>query len=283
MKLIRATKHRPCPICGKAKYCVLTDTEWVLCGFTSQGAVKKVSTGWWHYLGAIKPIDAKPPRGQAVKPPVKFDPKTYLQADPDSQQVNRLAAVLKLPTEALVRIGCRYVRSDTFAFPMYDASRQIIGIKFRTLVGRKWCAPGSRLGVYLPTAIATYGLPQDGTVYIAEGESDCAALLAAGFWPVIGRPSVNSGADILCQLLADRPVVLFVDRDFNQIGLTEALKLAKRLKRAKIVYNPAYKDVRDWFNNGILTKNLDDYQVVYDESEDGSALSSQRSLAAPVA
>lgn len=160
----------------------------------------------------------------------------------------KLAGKLNLPSSVFIKMDIR-MDGDVFCFPMYNAQRQIIGIKKRNLNGRKWCVRHSKLGIYLPRHFsASQG------VYICEGESDTAAMLSKGY-NAIGRASATSCKAILRELLKDCPEITIIsDYDPHGLGYKESCKLAKVFERhVHIVLNRDYKDIREWINSGTFT------------------------------
>lgn len=90
---------------------------------------------------------------------------------------------------------------------MYNAQSQIIGIMRRVLDGGKRAVPGSNNGLFVP-----HGLQSTEQLLIAEGESDCTALLTLGF-EAVGRPSCNSSATFLIPVARSRDVAVVADSD----------------------------------------------------------------------
>jgi 5S rRNA maturation endonuclease (ribonuclease M5) len=123
---------------------------------------------------------------------------------------------------------------------MRDGTERMIGIQRRT-TPRKRCVDGSHLGLFIPTGLNGHDL-----LLIAEGASDCAALLDMGF-SAIGRPNCNSGDEMCetwCRSHQYRRVVVVADND--DVGRRGAFGLARRLE-AEVVAPPLeFKDVRSW-------------------------------------
>ncbi|GAB6875632.1 hypothetical protein [Thermaerobacter litoralis] len=72
--MVRVSRSRPCPVCGKPKGCGVAEYDRVLvvhCVRIGQGAVRQTATGWVHHLpreeGAL-------PRWQPVRPPAERAP-----------------------------------------------------------------------------------------------------------------------------------------------------------------------------------------------------------------
>jgi hypothetical protein len=133
---------------------------------------------------------------------------------------------------------------------MRDAAGRVIGIRTRPDSGGKFCVRGSRLGLFLPES-----LEQGGTLVIAEGESDAAALLTLGF-AAVGRPGCGNGTKLVCDLVARiRPSLVVIVADSDSPGLRGAEVLAHALcvqcRDVRVVHPPApHKDARAWVNAG---------------------------------
>ena len=140
----------------------------------------------------------------------------------------------------MYRIG--YDNWMNYTFPFYDGDENIIGIQLRSLLGRKMCLEGSRLGLFLP-----YGEIGD-IVAICEGVSDaCVFQFCTGIY-TIGRPNASVGGDMMRQFLLNRnfkgEILVISDRD--NAGIIGTNKLLDNLSdwnvRVKIPF--PYKDLR---------------------------------------
>lgn len=259
---IRVTRDVTCPICGKEDWCAISkDQQFVLCSRVADGSVKRYSFGHLHKVGDRDEPVKLPPRPK-YRPPVNFK-ECMDRWDYGFEHLTELANHLGVSVDSLRQLGCGLAVTGeyrVFGFPMRNARHEIIGIKYRAYeTGRKWCETGSMLGLYIPTTFS-YSRP----ICIAEGESDTAALLTAGF-NAIGRPSVNAGHALLTKFLTNRPIKIFVDRDATEIGLKEGRKLQHLLGgHARLVYNTNYKDAREWLLSGTLTESTIEENIVKD-------------------
>ncbi len=149
------------------------------------------------------------------------DARSYAEAlTPELLQ--ELAKLLGLPVSALQRFGVGWRPYDErpvpygtavgscWTIPEHDGRGRIVGISRRYRNGEKRHLPGGRRGLIL--AEGWRELP--GPIYVPEGFSDTAALVAAGYCAV-GRPSATGGLDELAELLAteDRPIVILGEND----------------------------------------------------------------------
>lgn len=148
--------------------------------------------------------------------------------------------------DALFRLRVGWdANRQALAFPMVDAAGRTIGLQYRSAAGQKWCARGSRLGLFVPERLLPFA-----ALCIAEGASDCAALLSLGF-PAIGRASCHTGADMVCELVRRlQPVKAVVVSDGDTAGQRGGRELAQQLAGFvhPILWRPpaGYKDLRSY-------------------------------------
>lgn len=251
----RCTVKMQCPICGKQKWCMVSvDGKWAICGKTSEGAVKHYSYGHLHKIsGQIEVKVTKSP------PPI-LKPKEYIKAVYSRMAsgitcLEPLALSLGLQAAVLLNLGARkFPDKDVWGFPMYTDRGEMIGIKCRNLARKKWCVKGSQLGLYIP-----WVYHKDKPLVVCEGESDTAAALQMGY-NTLGRPSVTCGQDYIQGYIDNNTLIknkgtlkiyVAADRDESGIGLKEAGLLADKLNpKGTVLYNPAYKDLREWMLSG---------------------------------
>ena len=259
------TKRRPCPICG--------DHHW--CGVSADGAIVHCMRepsdwpcatgggGWFHRLEEA-PSKPNRPRRRAPEP----EPASTLDCEallagwriPSCKRIRGQAEALGVSETSLRRLGaCFSPLHEALAFPMYDETEQIVGIRLRHADGRKRAVKGSKAGIFL--ADACMGDLAE-TVLICEGPTDTAALLDLDF-VAIGRPSCLGQEPIVRTLVCGRHVVILADRDEPKTrkdgspwfpGAEGAEQLAKALlghvKSLKIVKPPKVKDARAWLCAG---------------------------------
>jgi len=241
----RCTVRMPCPVCGRIKYCMVSDNgERVLCTKVEHGAIKTYKCGFIHDVTSAMTSPIKVVKSKLYKPNFAHIRSVYKGLNFSSQALLPLARHLKVSVYSLRCLGVG--KSDrAWDFPMYDAKRQMIGIKRRNLQEKKWCVRHSRLGVYLPSTFVT-----SSAVIICEGESDTAAMLDLGY-NVVGRASASTCQFILCKLLGTCRAVIIADRDKDSLGLKEAYKLSRTLQGEATVIMPLVecKDAREWAEN----------------------------------
>ncbi len=245
-----------CPICDHADWClVAADGSACICPRIESN--KRIGdAGWLHRLnGATARVIA----GNTARPPstprLSVEALTRLvgrfQRDLSAKRVNGLAHSLGVTAESLHRLGIGWSWDHTaFAFPMSGADGRVRGIRLRTLSGRKFCIPGSTIGLFIPR-----GLRPEDHLLAAEGESDTGALLDFGF-SVVGRPSCSSGTALLVELVKlHHPSYVTVVADAGEPGQRGAAALASTLAAhvptVKVISPPAgIGDAREWKRRG---------------------------------
>jgi hypothetical protein len=139
-----------------------------------------------------------------------------------------------------------------WSFPMLDPAGRVLGVRLRHPDGRKSAVPGSREGLFLPDGLLLRDGPR-GRLLVAEGPTDCAALLDLGF-DAVGRPSCTGGVrhlTALCSARRPAEVVAVADVDPHGAGQRGAESLATVLlaycPAVRVFRPPApFKDAREW-------------------------------------
>lgn len=259
-QLLRVSRQRPCPICGKHDWCsVSEDGAIAICPRTEQGAIRRCGdAGWLHILGrSVNGLEAPRYRKVTLARSASWDRgfdelvASSIQQATDAH-VASPAARWGVSSESLRRLGIGW-DGRAWTSPMRDSRARIIGVRRRFPSGTKRALRGSRNGLFLPT-----GLPPDGFLLIAEGESDCAALLTLGL-DAIGRPSCTAGTKYIHEFARGRDVVVLADRD--EPGLRGATRLASAIAcvcpTVRIVAPPeGHEDVRTWVHAGATRDDI---------------------------
>ncbi|MGP1346259.1 MAG: AAA family ATPase [Phycisphaerales bacterium] len=158
---------------------------------------------------------------------------------------------LEPPDGVTLEAWLRVARSAGSAWEIdeRDAEGNIVGIATRGPDGRKGAQPGSSRGLIIPNGHLPDGAGEmeDDPLFVAEGASDCAALLSVGL-DAVGVPMAGACADQLAELVHGRHVALV--RDSDGAGHRGAGKLARALvgRAASVrVIDPPLdaKDARD--------------------------------------
>lgn len=251
--LVRVSRQHPCPICGKPDWCgVSADGAVCVCMRVSDGALKRTPNG--GHLHILKPSRGQrgdSPRTRVVRIQSRQIDMSQLAnryaATVDSGEFARLAQGLSLSPSNLIRLGVGWAAEHhAWSFPMCQADGRVCGIRLRSRSGRKWAVRGSREGLFLPK-----GLNCAQGLLIAEGPTDCAALLDLAF-EVVGRPSCAGGLRQIVRLIRNtNPPAVAVVADEDEPGQRGAESLARALlpyaASVRVVYPPAgVKDARAW-------------------------------------
>ena len=274
----RVTIAAPCPICGKPDWCLASrddpaDPSRVICTRTE-------STHRWGVAGYlhIRREDssrARRTRTREVVVRVATQDRIvrlnqHAQAQRNESSTAVLSELLGLPSAPLERLGLGLLHADelsdhgiptptsAWTFSMHDDRARVVGLRLRFASGRKLAIPGSHNGLFLPA-----GMPSGlGRLYIAEGESDTAALLALGV-DAIGRAGCNQGTKLLAAFVRrTRPNEIIVVGDGDEPGRLGARELARQLvvlvKSVRVVLPPdGIKDAREWVRSGLTQGELD--------------------------
>ena len=230
-----------------------------------EGAKKRSSNGGFvHVLRDDRAWRSRPParviRAAAHKP-------RRLDLDHLAQQyreavhgtaLQALAESLGLTRESLVRLRIGWdARRSAWTFPMVDRAGQVLGIRLRFPDGRKLAVTGGREGLFIPD-----GLDYSGPLILAEGPTDCAALLDLGL-TAIGRPSCSGAVRHCIELVrAHWPVDVVVMADGDEPGQRGAESLASTLlivaRSVCVIQPPAgTKDMRIWKQAGATRADVE--------------------------
>lgn len=250
----RVTMQFPCLVCEHPDWCTRSEIGSCCMRVSSPRPMK--NGGWLHRLDA----ESKPPIHYTPAAPVPtIDATAILETwsyNTSPSQLDSFANELGVTSEALIRLGC--CRSDShraWAFPMRDGASQIVGIRLRYDNGEKRAVRGSRSGLFIPVS------PPQHTAWIAEGPTDCAAILSLGLFS-IGRPSCSGGNVQLRMALKERRIskaVVIADNDPDKYrpdgerynpGLDGAKRLAEELDCPTCILIPPTKDARQFVQCG---------------------------------
>lgn len=246
-KWIRVTKKRRCEICDHGDWCTYCpELNLILCMRVESSRPSKNSMGGWlHKIdGYVAPRFVAPIKKAIEPPPLDFYSMwRRLVKATDAYHLDGFAMSLGVDTEALRVIGCAWA-DRAWAFPMRDATGEIIGIRLRNVRGDKWAVKGSHQGLFIPQ------IEHRKTVFIVEGPTDLAAALTLG-WFAIGRPSCLGQEQMISQYVRAKRIsraVIITDND--EPGLRGASKLQTMLPILSCVYVPPAKDLRELITLG---------------------------------
>jgi hypothetical protein len=192
----RITKDRPCPVCGRLKYCMVNDNDSaVLC--TKEPSDHPVGeAGWLHVLD---------PKRNRQYTPTKFENLfVRFQQNVTAEMVDLLAEVLQVNNVSIETLGIGYYPGErAWVWSEMDDQGNVIGLLKRYGNGKKVMEKGSERGL-----IYCYPLPTDKKpILVVEGASDTLAGMDMGY-VTVGRPAAESGGKFLQSLLKGRDVIV---------------------------------------------------------------------------
>lgn len=246
----RVGRSKHCPICDHPDWCLIARDESAAICARIESSKRVGEAGWLHKL---RDSDWRRPVMRTVRvaaplitrPDLPAMMARYVAAA-EPAALKALADALGLTVESLKRLGIGWAGDfGAWAFPMRDAGGAIVGIRLRFPAGRKLAVKGSHNGLFIPD-----GLTGD-LLCIAEGESDCGALLDLGF-AAVGRPGCGNGAGLLVDLVKrrkPRQAIIVADADAPGQRGAEALAsvLVLYVPDVRMIMPPApHKDIRAW-------------------------------------
>jgi len=266
----RVSRSRPCPICGKPDWCLVSsDESAVICPRTESD--KRIGeAGWLHRMRSDTPyrplvhtlfVPSSVGRGATFR--MAQFVKDF-QGSVDTELLRCMADKLGLTTTSLQRLGVGWSELDkAWAFPMKDAAGEILGIRLRTANGFKFAVTGSRHGLFIPS-----GLNVQRELFVSEGPTDTAALLDMGL-TALGRPTCSSGVRHIVDFARrTRPDSVVIVADSDKPGQCGANALARILLAycgsLRVIAPPGgFKDIRECKQAGA---NMGDIRVLVDSA-----------------
>lgn len=154
---IRVNHANRCTVCSSDSWCIYND-EVVICMRESsdrEKVMKDGSIGWIHKLDGGKVTEVFRPCKK--QPEVTINAKKLMEEfakNGRNGELHWLANKLGVTVESLMQIGCVWAEPHhAYAFPMFDAYGNTVGIRLRSKDGQKWSVKGSHQGVFLPTSM----------------------------------------------------------------------------------------------------------------------------------
>jgi hypothetical protein len=250
-------------VCGKPDWCLRRpDGSAAICARTpSDKPVGTEGAGWLHYFDRGHSDIPRSSRSIWLADlQARADFTAYAaecaRALP-SDGLEHLATSLGLTAAALERLAVGWDREyRCYTFPMRDERERIVGVRLRNPSGGKFAVTGSQSGLFIPS-----DLGQVSQLFIAEGPTDCAALLDLGV-SAVGRPSCSGGIPMLARLVQRlRPTAVTIVADADTPGQRGAATLARALvlqaAQVRIITPPAdSKDIRGWKTHGATHADL---------------------------
>lgn len=252
--MLRVTKSRPCPVCGKPDWCLVSeDGSAAICPRVSQNAVKRCGDGGWLHI--LKESPYKPQRITKLTFSVSDNGNTPRDFGVLPVPLFRLAMLsrqLGVSQDSLKRLGLGWYE-DAYAFPMKDVAGNITGYRRRFYNGSKATIKTSVSGLFIPYCQSNYDL-----ILACEGPTDTAAALDLGFY-AIGKPNCNSRDNLVVKFVSGKNVVVVSDND--DVGRMGAKRLARQLvlccPSVRIISPPdGIKDLRHWLNSGATNEDI---------------------------
>ncbi len=252
-------RTEPCEICGYTKWCSRSG-DVVRCMKVSEPPpgwrIVKRCRDRGVVFGPLDrnrrpPHSARPKERPRITPPDWAAMYSRFTKNLRPGRLAMLAGQLGVCESSLLDLGVGW-DGHAYTFPMRAAGGAIIGIRRRFPDGRKRAVKGSRNGLFLPN-----NRPDEGMLFIAEGESDTAALLDLGV-TVIGRPGCGQCIDFCLDLVSGRDVVIVADNDRPGREGAESLRdaLLSKAGTVKIIFpGPPFNDIREEVRSG-LTRDV---------------------------
>lgn len=254
----RVSAQKKCPICGKPDWCsISSDGTAVICPRIEEGSRKYIDgSGYLHILKETedwkkelsKPITRQLPEHNEVIAIIA----RKLARSITEERVSVLSENLGVSVDSLKRLNVGFSpQQDAYSFPMLRMGNRLLGVRMRNMQGKKWAIKGSKQGLFIPNKLSGKG-----GLVICEGPTDTACMLDMKF-DAIGRPSCNSGTDLICEFVKGRHIAIMADCDGP--GLDGAERLASALTqccKSVTVAVPPAKDVREFVEQGATRKDL---------------------------
>jgi hypothetical protein len=265
----RVTRSRPCPICQRPDYCLVsTDGLYAGCTRTQIGCDVKDGRPWmvaiteptWRFtLNGQAPQKATALKATQVVHINAAAVHEQLRASVSLKQVEMLSASLGVTVESLHALEVGWSEGlKAFSFPMRDEAMKVIGVRLRRESGFKFAVEGSRNGLFVPG-----GRVSPSCVMIVEGPTDTAAAHDWGF-NVVGRPNASACVKMIVAAVRGHDFIILANHDQPKTrpdgttfypGQEGATKLADALVTAgcggKVIYpTGGHKDARAWRQSG---------------------------------
>jgi hypothetical protein len=260
---VRATRHQPCPICGKPDWCAFKDDIALCMRIESPRPSRGDAGGWLHPLTEQRPRTHVRRMRLVANAPVDFAALAgrFMEAM-TPERLLALASQLSVSEDALMATGAGWCQErGAWSWPMHDHHVRVVGIRLRDArTHRKYAVMGSKEGVFLGDCPKHGGPPP---VLITEGPTDLCAAIDLGF-TAVGRPSCTGGTKALSKMLRGLPVIVVADQDEagerGARALTTALLPTVQSVRTITPPSP-HKDLRAWVQAGAVH---DDVQALID-------------------
>lgn len=254
----RVSQQNPCQICKKTDWCSISaDGSAAICPRVEQGSKKYIEGS--GYLHILKETDdwkkelSKPEKKQLPEHNEVLAILARKMCKSISQEkLTDLSEMLSISEESLRRLHVGYsTQQGAYSFPMQRTGNRLLGVRMRNVEGKKWALKGSKQGLFIPS-----GMEGKAGLMICEGPTDTGVLLDLEF-DAIGRPSCNSGSDLIKEYARGRHVAIVADFDGPGMDGAERLQFSlKEVCKSVTVVIPPAKDAREFVQQGATRKDF---------------------------
>ena len=260
----RVTREHPCPVCGKPDWCLTSaDGTAAICPRISSPK-RCGEAGWLHWLTDQRPAGRFVRHIPLSRAPTRTDLDRLAEqygADLDPGRLHQLACQLGVSGASLIALGTGWSEGHgAYSFPMVDDGGTVVGIRLRRPDSGKFAVRGSKAGLHVPAGPA---FSPGERLLLAEGPTDCAALLDLGFPAAVGRYSCLGDLRLLAGMARRwRPGDVVIVADADEAGQRGADNLASVLvcycPAVRVIVPPnGVKDVRDFVRAGGTRADLE--------------------------
>ncbi len=212
-KMVRVNRERPCPICGRADWCLVRpDGSAAICPRTPDSAVKMVGeAGYLHVLSPTDRDRGRPGGAVELRLHAPDDPERWgrrdrrCRRDADPAAVDRLARELGVSAGSLRRLGLGWSRADSaWSFPMLDADGRVVGLRLRSRAGHKFAIGGAATACSCPRIPASIARPGSWprarptrppcSTWASSSSAGPGRGAAAGCWPTWAAATAPAGS-----------------------------------------------------------------------------------------
>lgn len=254
----RVNQQKPCPICKKTDWCSISaDESAVICPRVEQGSKKYIDgSGYLHILKETD--DWKKELGKPEKKQLPEHNEVLailarkMCGAMNQEKLSALSEMLDISEKSLKRLHVGYSsQQGAYSFPMQRTGNRLLGVRMRNVEGKKWALKGSKQGLFIPS-----GMEGKAGLVVCEGPTDTGVLLDLDF-DAIGRPSCNSGTDLIKEFAKGRHVAIVADFDGPGMDGAERLEFSlKEVCRSVTVVVPPAKDAREFVQQGATRKDF---------------------------
>jgi len=243
----RLGRARTCPICNRPGRCMLsTDATMAICARVASGEGRG-KCGWLHKLTGRKLVESQclwqPSRKSRNGPPHFEQVVEHFRVSSRDSRLCHYAQRLRVRALSLRRLGIGW-DGTAWCFPMYDATRSVIGMHRLHRKGNSLRVPQSQHGLFIPRGFDN----RAESVFVCVGPTNCAGLLDFGL-TVVGKPIANRADALLAAFLEGKEVnIVSAHHQTSMDGAQRCLEtVAPCVSNARIVTIPGgHGSISDW-------------------------------------